>query len=175
MAIFPLLVNIPPPEIVQRKLLPVEFAMDTEMQSEFGNTTQETLAYYLKSNYFPDICVVNVGIHDMGLKGMTDITYVQNVRSYIGLLVNVCGHIIWLDSTAPKTDNKPQKKWRLKLWNKMVSSMLKQNFSSKVTIISVFDASTRTYHNDNVHLAISWYRSLSHMIVQGVIGAQQHI
>ena len=49
-------------------LIPVEFAMDTEMQSEFGNTTQETLAYYLKSNYFPDICVVNVGIHDMDSK-----------------------------------------------------------------------------------------------------------
>lgn len=127
--------------------LPVEFARDREHPTlEGGPTSQETVAYFL-SQHPHDVCVVNSGVHDMALKGLTDEQYVANVQSYLRALVNSkgCGRTVWVQTSSvrgPDSQGKdqhgnpyryPQNNARLRVWNDLVSALLSSEFSQQVT------------------------------------------
>jgi hypothetical protein len=116
------------PQLVTVSYFSVEFARDVEIQSQVANTTQEHVALYLKRRQQVmgggTVCVVNAGIHDAKL-GLTVDAYVENVRWYLSLLhPAVCQNIIWLATTAPRTEKQVQKTNILRKWNEAVAEML---------------------------------------------------
>ena len=126
--------------------LPVEFARDREHPTlEGGPTSQETVAYFLSRHPY-DVCVVNSGVHDMALKGLTDDQYVANVQFYLRLLVdsNGCRRIVWVQTSSVRGPDSqgndqhgnpyryPQNNARLRMWNDLVSALLSSEFSHQV-------------------------------------------
>jgi hypothetical protein len=112
------------------------------------------------------VCVVNTGFHDEILNLTVD-TYVENVRWYLKLLhPAVCQNIIWLATTAPKTETEPQKTNITRDWNKAVAEMLTGNieFSQSCFIIDHFEASRIWPHADNVHMNKPFYEALGSLL-----------
>ncbi|GMI48428.1 hypothetical protein TrCOL_g11240 [Triparma columacea] len=138
----------------------VEFAKDVEMQSVLGNTTQETLVRFLKAHLNHDVCVVNSGIHDQAILNLTTSQYVANVNAYLKGLHTVCSHLVWIDTTAPATDNYHQKLNKTLVWNRAVNGMILKDFHD-VYIVGVGGASVHWPHVDNVHLDAAWYSALA--------------
>lgn len=142
----------------------VEFAKDVEMQSVFGNTTQETLIHFLKTQPKHDVCVVNSGIHDQAIVNLTTTQYVANVRAYLNALRTVCDLLVWVETTAPDTDDRPQKMSKTSVWNHAVNTMILRDFPD-IYIVGVEAASVHWHHTDNVHLDSIWYRTLAKLFI----------
>ena len=147
---------------IANSYIAVEFAKDVEMQSELGKTTQESLVNFLKTQNKYELCVVNSGIHDQAIKGMSVQNYVSNVKSYLRLLSFVCPQIVWVETTYPKTDKYLQKKGKTQEWNVAVNKMIRLEFT-EAYIIKVGEASKDWPHVDNVHLNATWYSELSRL------------
>ncbi|XP_063437667.1 uncharacterized protein LOC134718823 isoform X1 [Mytilus trossulus] len=136
----------------------VAYARDVAIQSTIGNTTQEAVSLYLNSS-LTNVCVVNSGMHDMGLPALTDKLYVKNVQFYVQHLVLTCDNVIWISTTAVKGDKTfPQNNRRIQLWNRLIKEMLRNNFP-KVGFMDFFPISNSTKaHSDNVHLTPALYK-----------------
>ncbi len=158
--------------------LPVEFARDREHPTrEGGPTSQETVAYFLSQNPW-DVCVVNSGVHDMALKGLTDEQYLANVQFWLQTLLNSkgCGRIVWLQTSSvrgpdPQGNDQhgnpyryPQNNARLRVWNDMVAALLISEFSQHVFEVDIWDASVNDFeHGDNVHMKRGYYNALAQL------------
>jgi len=145
----------------------VEFANDVEVQTSSMKTTQDVVAAYL-TEHIKDTCVVNAGIHDATLPGLTDSQYVQNVLRYVSLLRAGCRRIIWLSISAVRGHQRDygrytQRNTQLHDWNLAVKAQL----PSDVVYIDVFGASSsgKWQHHDNVHMTEQYYRDLRDSIV----------
>ena len=141
----------------------VEFARDVEMQSVYGNTTQETLSRYLQLQFKTySVCVLNEGIHDQRLHGFMAEDYVLNVMELLELFVPVCLNIIWIEMTAPRGDeDKPQTKVITQEWNIALYSYLNNHRHPNVSLMRVFNQSLKAMHKDNVHMHQSWYEEMA--------------
>ena len=166
----------------------VEFARDVEVQTSKYETTQENVASFIQEHYNSDpwlleqfggrpICVVSAGIHDMTIPDIGLAKFLVNVEWYLGLLMEPCGHIVWLQNTAPERldsqesqDTKyPQTQESIKEWNDAVHQVLVNSQrlpQERITIVDVFEASRDFNHQDNVHLAGQWYRALGTFFTQ---------
>lgn len=160
----------------------VEFARDKEVQSPLFNTTQETVANFMKhwtsvpalNEEFGGlpICVIGVGIHDMMLRIPLEV-FVRNVEWYLLLLKAQCSHIIWLQNTAPLRINDDDRRWsiyvqtieRVRAWDEGVGVMLQKTafdeLRNHTTVMNVLDASlVWPGHADNIHMDNPWYEAL---------------
>lgn len=139
------------------------------MQSELGETTQETLVNFLKFRPEYELCVVNSGLHDQAIQNLSTKNYALNVKQYLQLLGSVCSNIVWVETTAPKTNWRKQKKEKTKEWNDAVNDMIHSDLPD-VYIIKVYEASlnwvARDLYRDNVHLNEEWYYELSKLFNQ---------
>jgi hypothetical protein len=155
--------------LVYASYFSVEFARDVEIQSTGGNTTQASIATFLsKKIATPGVCVVNTGVHDMAIINITDATYLENVEYYLRQLEKVCGHFVWIQTSAPATNDYLQKIERVKVWNQNVLHLLTTSFNSTATVVDIFDASRKAKHGDNVHLEIKFYRALAETLLSTV-------
>ena len=145
----------------------IEFARDVELQSDLFPTTQENVAYFLQQEFNnPDhlaiwekpTCLVNTGHHDVTISGLTQEQYIENVRWYLELLAEQCQHIVWLSTTAPDTDDRPQKRNQTKAWGHAVRNMMGTHvvLREKALYLDVFEASTTYEHSDNSTLLMFW-------------------
>jgi len=142
----------------------MEYARDVEMQSAYGSTTQENLAWFLNKESVKDtLCIINSGLHDMRLPNITDAQYLDNVVwMHQTLLKNAsCSGIVWLEITVPKTERYPQKAERTHRWNNMLRENLTQSFPSDLSIVEVGKVSQEAAHADNVHMSSNWYANLA--------------
>jgi hypothetical protein len=96
-------------------------------------------------------CIVNSGHHDVLIQGMTEETYVANVKWYLHLLAGQCERLLWLATTSPETNNFPQKINTTRVWGLAVKDMLEQDavLGMKSVYIDVFEASRDFPHKDN--------------------------
>ena len=141
----------------------VEYARDVEMQSEMGNTTQETLSRYLQlRGKIYSLCVVNAGIHDNALRDLSTETYILNVKEYLELLFPICLHIIWIETNSVRGDKEwSQGNTKIQVWNKGVNSYIETHLHHKVSVVRVFERSKQARRRDNVHMHESWYLELA--------------
>ena len=82
------------------------------------------------------------------------------MRAYLNALRTVCDLLIWVETTAPDTDDRPQKKNKTSVWNHAVNTMILREFPD-IYIVGVEAASVHWHHTDNVHLNDTWYRTLA--------------
>ena len=141
----------------------VEFARDVEMQSELGNTTQETLSRYfqLKGKIYL-LCVVNSGFHDQTIKSLNMEAYILNVKEYLELLFPTCLHIIWIETNSVRGDKEwAQGTTKIGNWNNGLNSYIETHLHHKVSVVRVFERSKQARRKDNVHMHESWYAELA--------------
>lgn len=140
--------------------LPVEYACDVEMQTATHVTTQAVVAHYLQHRRVPLLtCVANAGIHDERLGLNASESYSLFVRQYMALLVKACARIVWLTTSAARTDADLQKNWHMRAQNARVTAEM----PAYVNIIDVFNASHSGpfSHADNVHMNEKYYETLA--------------
>ena len=149
----------------------VEFARDVEMQSVLGNTTQETLSKYLQQQgKLYSLCVMNSGFHDQKIKELNADGYVSNVKEYLELLIPVCLHIIWIETTAPSGNkNYAQTVKKTGKWNKALNSYLETHLNRNVSVVRVFEKSLKAKHKDNVHMHQLWYFELARTLFEKIV------
>jgi hypothetical protein len=113
--------------------------------------------------------VISAGIHDITIPDITSTDYISNVHWYLTLLQPVCGHFIWLSSTAPKFDliEFSQTKAGMTEYRDAVKEFIGGNaeFSEMSSFVDVFDASIHVRHGDHIHMAESWYQELGDWFV----------
>ena len=155
--------DIPGTKFVSMDFITVLYARDVLMQSELGNTTQETLLRYLQlKQHIYSLCVLNTGLHDQRILGFKTEVYVLNVIEYLEMMSLVCQHMIWIETTAPRGDkNKPQTIARTREWNTALHSYLEAHRHINVSMMRVFEKSLKAGHVVNVHLHRSWYREMA--------------
>mmetsp|Transcript_12233 Transcript_12233/g.26734 ORF Transcript_12233/g.26734 Transcript_12233/m.26734 type:complete len:143 (-) Transcript_12233:192-620(-) len=137
------------------------------MQTTVGNTTQESLAYFLSLHDPHDICIVNTGLHDMAIRNITDYTFGQNVEWYLNILKDSCQKVVWIELTDVATQTYFQTTPRLKKWNDMIFEKTKE--LDYVWVVRLFDASKSIKHLDNAHMDSSWYSALNKMLLNAII------
>jgi hypothetical protein len=145
----------------------LEFARDVVLQTNLFRTSQENMAVFLQRwietwNTTVPICILNEGIHDMTIPGLTDVAFFNNIRWLLNLLDPVCAHVVWINHLMPLTEDYPQKTPRLQLWNRGVLRILETSphWQTKATVVDGFTASKTWQHfkpDDNVHLNNTWY------------------
>ena len=145
--------------------LPVEFAKDMELQSNFSLFTQENIRLYLSRRPRNDVAFVNSGLHDQNITGLTSQQYVQNVQDYLSLLVDNVRVLIWLSTSAPRGDaNQPQTLPLTLERNQMVHFMIKQKFP-RVFIMDVYNMTIKPeHHADNVHMKHFVYQQVAALL-----------
>ena len=148
----------PDSQILLTDYIAVEFSRDVEMQSDLGNTTQETISrYLLLQNKFYSLCVMNEGAHDQALVGLQTEDYVANVIEFLDLVSPVCKHVLWIEMTAPRGDIEyDQSIEKTRIWN-MALLLHFESHPHIWSLMRVFKSSLKAIHVDNVHLHHSWY------------------
>lgn len=147
-------------QMVYGGFIGLEFARDVEIQTPLFLTSQENVAYYLNQTWNTErmlsvfekpTCIVNSGHHDVLIKGMTEESYVANVKWYLHLLAEQCDVLLWLATSSPETDDFPQKINATHAWGLAVKDMMEQDavLGTKSVYIDVFEASRDFPHKDN--------------------------
>jgi len=146
--------------------LVVEYASDVEQQTPYTNTTQETVALYLKKNKKftknDTVCVVNTGAHDhVACWKRKECHYLENVRSYLELLDSVCGNIVWIGISSVKEDlNQPQRNELSIDWNTAVRLLIASSYPYKGYFVDVWNVSLVSVRHGNIHFREPYYSSL---------------
>ena len=148
---------------IEESYISVEFAKDVEMQSDASNTTQETVALYLKKKPRTDLCIVAAGLHDMAIPGISDTQYGKNLKWYLNLLQPHCSRMIYIGQTSVMGDPRyKQTNPRIKAWNSITSALISNmNFT---LFVDVYESSINGKHVDNTHMHAHYYRALKRMI-----------
>jgi hypothetical protein len=104
---------------------------------------------------------VSTGIHDAKLLQITNAVYLGNVRSYVRLLVEQCAPVVsWVGNTSPKTNDYVQKIERTQRWNLGVLDMLQERLWKMSSFVDVYNASTTSEYDNNIHMGNDWYAGL---------------
>ena len=155
----------------------IEFARDVEIQSSQFQTTQEHFANYLNQKWNAPymieqmgkpVCLIQSGIHDAAIPGITLSEYLDSVHFYLNLLQDQCQHIIWLGNTAPATNHWSQKISQTQIWNSAVVDLLATSLPEMTSFVDVFNASVKFEHKDNIHMNEEWYLRLGQMFTKVV-------
>ena len=155
----------------------MEYARDVESPSTTTTTTQETVALYLKNQNLPAasrLCVVNAGLNDMSIPGITTDLYVKNVKDYLNGLAPHCQAVVWLSISAttipPNTPAKPQTNSKIEEWNGAVKQMLTDDgvLSNKVIYLDVYEASLKAPTVDEIHKQDSYYGPLTKLFTSPI-------
>ena len=114
------------------------------------------LQSYLKSHP-KDVCVINTGLHDEARK-VTKNQYVANVKRYLSIFMNVCGHVIWISISAVQHSGLYRQHNNITLqWNSVVMAMIQRSYPD-VGYIDMFPMSNLvSMHVDNAHLNATFY------------------
>ena len=146
--------------LVYAGFLGVEFARDVEVQTPQFSTTQENIAHFVAQRwntqemlriYEKPTCVINTGHHDVIITGMTQETYVANVKWYLHMMAEQCETILWPATTAPATNDRFQKIEGTRQWGLAVRNMMSEDpvLKEKTVYIDGYLASVSYEHNDN--------------------------
>lgn len=149
-----------------------EYARDVEIQTTVTNTTQETIALYLKNQkalQYPFTCVVNVGLHDMGMKNASADRVVENIDWFMMQLRPSCGKLVWIQTTATlNSGNYSQTTNMTKYVNDRVAGLLSktEDMRNWSMIVDPFEFSKNWSHVDNVHMDESWYTHFADLFLK---------
>ena len=154
------------------EFMQVPYAKSVEQQTDYTDTTQETAVMHIANQlqlrdltYEDSVCVANSGLQDRKLcygkddAWCSDIYYV-NVKSYIELLENVCGSIIWI-STTPVVSDDPQTNFKIKTMNLKVKEILSGYENGY--FVDIWDAASQHKYlpGDFVHFEPEYYAQLA--------------
>ena len=139
--------------------IPIEFARDVMLQSTQHNfnSTQEVISEYLKHRP-AKWCVVNSGLHDMLIPGISDAQYIENVIYYLNNLKN-CFRITWLHTSSVGSGNSlfgPTTNTRIKSWN----GLLRKNDSFLKIVhsqIDLYNVSLKAKRDGPTHFGREYY------------------
>ena len=160
----------------------VEFARDVEIQTPKYSTTQENIAAYLQQAWNEPnsalvkewglpICVVNTGMHDAAIPGMTVPDFIRNVDWYLKIFQSQCAHFIWLSNTAPNQDmsNFPQTETLMRSYDlavkEYIATTMPRSLRHMTSFINIFDSSMKWPHDDHIHMDNLWYHKLGQWFV----------
>ena len=134
---------------------PIEFARDVMLQSPQHKTTQEVFGKHM-SRHPSQLCVLNVGLHDLAIRNITDDQYATNVFEFINLLQG-CGHVLWQHTSSVRGDrNRSQSDIRIEKWNSLIERYSEVD-SALTGILDVYDFSKKFTRVDNVHFVTDYY------------------
>lgn len=145
-----------------------EYARDVEMPTKDTKTSQETVALYLKKNpQASRLCVLNIGLMDMALPGITVDIFIKNAKDFLNLISPHCQTIVWTSMTSTQTSNTIQTNAKIDEWNKATKQALAQDsvLLSKVVFLDVYQASLKAANADALHKENAWYTALSKLFV----------
>ena len=145
-----------------------------------GNTTQETISYYLKSKR-PQVCVLNVGMLDANIdfgsnQSLSSTTIIpdglfrENIVRFISLLQRSCQNVIWVtlhgvvESQDIKTTN-----CQLQRWNRIVLDFLSERNFNNVYVVDVWEASVRSDFVSNLILGKKFHSQLARLFVAAML------
>jgi hypothetical protein len=141
----------------------VEYARDVEQPSTTTKTSQETVALYLKQSPHPSrLCVVNTGLYDMALPGITVDVFLNNLKDYLHGIAPSCQNIVWVTIGATMITGGPQSNDNIIVWNSKIKAMLSTDnvLLPKLVYLDAWQASVRAPHNDPIHKSVEFYRAL---------------
>jgi hypothetical protein len=148
--------------------LVVEYTRDVSIPTLVTNTTQETVAYYLKSQ-LPEVCVVSVGLLDAMIHPpVSQSTFIHNMDRYIGLLQRVCRNVVWISipvivedpTVIPQTRN-----CQLLQWNNAVVAKLQERNYKNVYVLDVWEKTLESDHSTYLKLHKKFYATLARLFV----------
>jgi len=153
---------------IQAEWLGVEYALDVELPSEHGRTTQETTAWYVRKQEHQKTlpgrtaCVVATGHHDLNFRNLSALEYAHYVQDYLELMTASCrtAHesnpsihppplLVWINLSAVKGYRAfPQQNDRIRAFNQAVEDILPHQW----IYLDVYPRSCFSKHIDNIHL-----------------------
>ncbi len=102
------------------EIMTVDHASDTAQQTPYTSSTQETATLHFANQLqfrgmtFKDsVCIMNTGLHDQKLcvgkshEHCLQI-YRRNVVTYLNLMYNVCGAMVWISTTPVRDPGNPE-------------------------------------------------------------------
>ena len=145
-----------------------------------GNTTQETISYYLKSKR-PQVCVLNVGMLDANIDFgsnqsipsttiIPDELFRDNMARFISLLQRSCQNVIWVtlhavvETSTLKTSN-----CQLQRWNRIILDFLSKRNFSNVYVVDVWKASVQSDFVTNLKLGKKFHSQLARLFVAAML------
>jgi len=102
------------------EIMTVDHASDTAQQTPYTSSTQETAALHFANQlqfrgmtFNDSVCIMNTGLHDQKLcVGKSHehclIIYHRNVVTYLNLMHNVCGAMVWISTTPVRDPGNPE-------------------------------------------------------------------
>jgi hypothetical protein len=172
-------------QLTSLEMLPMEYALDVEVQTVRGRTTQESAWAFVLDNYVKEdvMCIFNAGAHDAFFihASLLEVSeYTENVRKDLVALSEICSRVVWV-GLADSRGGKPQTHGRLREMNDAVKEMWWKEFEglrreeNNVFFLDVFEITTpetsvlagegeggdsgETFdlHVDNIHLHPPFY------------------
>lgn len=146
----------------------VDYARDVEQPTRTTKTSQETVALYLKNSPHPSrLCVVNAGIYDMMLPGMTIDLFLGNLKDYLNLIAPSCQTIVWVTIGATNLPGGPQRNENIQVWNTRIKEMLAQQTAllPKLVYLDAWQASVKATNVDPIHKNDVHYRALGRLFI----------
>ena len=151
--------------------IPIEFARDVMLQSKQYdfNSTQEVISEYLKHRP-AKWCVVNSGLHDMLIPGISDAQYIENVIYYLNNLKS-CFRIIWLHTSSVGIGHSlygPTANTRIRSWNSLLhnNDMFLKIVHSQ---IDLYNVSLKAKREDHVHFGQEYYDYVASILYKEMI------
>eukprot|EP00961_Rhodomonas_salina_P094809 1275922-Rhodomonas_salina.1 len=156
--------------------LPVVYGRSVELQTTHFNTTQQSVAAYLRQSP-RDVCIVNVGVHDLKFPKLSATQYLHNTASYLRLLVGVpCRKILWMGTQAvvdvPRAGFPPlgifeRGNERIEEFNAVMTEFLNREGMKFIYGIDVFELSrsdSLTVLKDRAHRHPRYYQTLARIV-----------
>ncbi len=190
-----------PSAVVALHLLPLEFALDVELQTDGANTTPMVYSKYLQGKYgnsaaaaaagnsttlpLLPACVVSVGLHDMIIPALGAVAFADNVGNLLAVLDAVCGRIVWV-SISSTLNIDPQSNSKVAGWNDAVMRIVYRDFLDKVALVDVQHMSGKSsmrgirpldLHSDNVHLLKNgalFYDTIAHFFLAKILANEKN-
>lgn len=157
----------------------MEFALDVEIQTPEFFTTQENLVSYIDrvwntpkhlQEFGMPVCVISAGMHDVKNANISVQDFLRNVKFLLTNFKAICGHIIWLGSTAPS--DVPYRKYvqtikLMKEWDSSVKEMLRidAEIRDSISFIDIYNASLNYGHENHLHMNNTWYQILGDELI----------
>jgi hypothetical protein len=153
--------------------LVAEFARDVTIQTSLTNTTQETIAYYLRLRRPPpQVCVVSVGLFDASIPNLSEGIFLQNVDRFLGLLQRACENVVWLSIPAVVEDESiPQyRNCDLQRRNVAIMDMLAEKDYYNLFVLDIWQKSLVADHSGFLQLSNRFHASLARLFVALMVG-----
>ncbi|CAK0900361.1 unnamed protein product [Prorocentrum cordatum] len=159
--------------VLDFEYVPVEYAIDVSLQTNETNTTQGTIAAYVKKRYGSvDAIITNQGLHDFYMEAMSADDYVESVREQLLAFQGSVTVIIWIlinhifedPVQTPFITNA-----RCAQWNEAVTDMISSEFPNVYILDAYKMSKLQSMHKDRFHMTLDYYDVLADIVLSFAI------